>query len=122
MRSALLVLGTLLTLACGDDGTDAGAGADAGKPKDSCPQFGFTETGCSCDNGGVGSRFCGEDELWEPCECPEPLEPGTCRVGQMIQCQPCTGENMGRITECLDGGTFDCSCQTTRRSEDDGGA
>jgi hypothetical protein len=98
--------------ACGSDddgGPDAG---DVDDDREACAQPGFTETGCVCASGAVGKRTCRPDGYWEACGCPPA---GTqCVEGQDVQCFPCPGEAKGRLTKCLQAGTFDCACDTRR--------
>jgi hypothetical protein len=100
----------LLLVACSDDDGGGGDGQDTvmGEP---CPQPGFTETGCTCDNGGMGSRTCSAEGVWSDCACRPPRGEFECDYeGQPIQCDPCPGEDEGRMTTCPASLMFDCSC------------
>jgi hypothetical protein len=103
------VLGVVLaaTSACGGDDDDGAAGSGPGGER--CASPGFTETGCACGNGAVGKRTCGADGIWNECGCPAVTE--QCVEGRDVQCNPCSGETKGRVTKCLQGGTYDCGCQ-----------
>jgi hypothetical protein len=99
--------------ACGgDDGDSPDAGDE--DERERCGSPGFTETGCVCDTGALGKRVCQADGFWQTCRCPPASQ--QCVEGQDVQCFPCAGEDEGRITKCLQGGTFDCACDT--RSDD----
>jgi hypothetical protein len=91
---------------------------------EACTQPGFTETGCSCDNGGMGSRSCTAQGVWTACVCRPPRGEFECdEEGQEILCDPCPGEDEGRIVLCPASLMFDCSCQGQGRpgSMTDGG-
>ncbi|MDH5670920.1 MAG: hypothetical protein OEZ06_02165 [Myxococcales bacterium] len=103
----LLVLPLGLCLAaCGDDGSGGGGGAGGGEPE--C-QSGFTETGCMCTSGGLGSRMC-VDGMWSQCSCPPPLGPGECRPGTLVLCSPCQDGGEQRRMDCPADGIVDCGC------------
>jgi hypothetical protein len=93
------------TSACGADDDDV----DAGPEGERCASPGYTETGCLCGNGAVGRRTCGANSIWKECSCPPVNE--QCAEGRDVQCNPCPGETTGRITKCLQAGTFDCACE-----------
>ncbi|MGD8860225.1 MAG: hypothetical protein PVI30_09435 [Myxococcales bacterium] len=99
----------LALAACGDDG--GGAPNDAMTPAgETCLQAGFTMTGCPCDAGRPGRRTCQDDLVWGPCVCPPPISERACVEGQRVLCDPCPGDAEKWETRCLQGGTFDCSC------------
>jgi len=110
-RIALALSALLWSAACGSKGGGDGDD-DAGSQSEKCRQAGTTETGCTCSaDQQPGSRNCQKDLTWSACRCPEKLGPTDCQFeGQDIQCNPCPGEKVGRMTKCLQGGTFDCSC------------
>lgn len=106
----LAALLSCLWLACGDDsGGGKGNGDDAPKGEP-CLQPGATQTGCSCLNGGVGSRHCTQDKVWTECACARPLEPSECEFdGQKVVCHPSGSCAEEWEVECRSN-TFDCTC------------
>lgn len=107
---AVLLLGLTLGFAgsCGgdDDDSDGGsAGSGSGEP---CASPGYTQTGCTCSDGALGRRICAKNHYWDACKCPPVTQ--QCVEGEKVKCNPCTGETEGRITTCLQGGTYDCGC------------
>ena len=105
---AMTALGCAFVTGCGgddDDGADAGKDDAKGEP---CAQPGYTMTGCQCASGALGRRQCMPNSIWEPCRCPPASQ--QCVEGQDVECFLCPGETKGRITKCLQGGTFDCAC------------
>ena len=122
-RNALLWIVTgalacaLAVVACGaDDDDDDEKTPDAAAGGDACALPGFTETGCQCASGALGRRQCQKNGTWEACRCPPASQ--QCVEGQDVECFMCPGESKPRITKCLQGGTFDCACDT--RSSDSG--
>lgn len=98
--------------ACGDD--DDGSSEEDDEPDgEECLNPGQTMTGCTCaSDRPPGSRQCTRDGIWSACTCPPRREDNECDFeGQTIECWICPGEEEGRITECLEDGTFDCSCR-----------
>jgi hypothetical protein len=111
-----------LAAACSDDDEPSEEGDEP--EGEECFSPGRVMVGCSC--GGdrpPGSRQCMNSGIWGRCSCPPAGEPGDCMFeGQVVQCFPCPGEgDAGRITECLAGGTFDCSCSRDGGVRRDGG-
>jgi hypothetical protein len=110
-------LGIALVLALGGPGgcssskvepIGGGAGTDAGEP---CQQAGQTLTGCSCKPGQPpGLRHCEKNLIWTACMCPPAQPASKCAQGQDVLCNLCPGESVGRMTKCLQDGTFDCAC------------
>ena len=113
---ALLAAGLLsFGGACGDDSS---SGEEDDTPEgEPCSSPGRSETGCMCSSSRPpGYRQCTEEGVWSACSCPPAMADNECRFpGQTIECWACPGESEGRITECLEDRTFDCSCR-------DGGA
>jgi hypothetical protein len=114
----LVMLGAMLGACGGDDDDSADAGEDEDKAQP-CGSPGFTETGCVCTSGALGRRVCQEDHTWESCKCPPATQ--QCVQGQDVECYLCPGESKPRITKCLQGGTFDCSCGMQSGSSGGGG-
>lgn len=109
-RIALALSALCWIAACGSKGDDDDE--DAGPQAEKCPQAGQTMTNCTCSaDQPPGSRNCQKNLTWSPCKCPAALGPTDCQFpGQDVQCNPCPGETVGRMTKCLQGGTFDCTC------------
>ena len=109
-RIALVLSALWWMAACG--GSKGDDDEDAGSQSEKCLQAGSTQTGCMCSSEQrPGSRKCQKNLTWSACKCPEKLEPNGCEFeGQDVLCNPCPGEDKGRMTKCLQGGTFDCSC------------
>jgi hypothetical protein len=110
LRIALILSALCWAAACGgskNDGDD-----DAGPQPDKCLQPGSTMTGCICSSDQApGSRNCLKSFIWSQCKCPDKPPPGDCQFeGQDVVCDLCPGETEHRMTKCLQGGTFDCSC------------
>jgi hypothetical protein len=109
--SILLATGSLCALlfACGaDTGNAADAGTDAGEH---CFSAGGSQTGCTCSSQQpLGHRYCQPNLIWSACSCPPAEAPNHCIEGQDVVCDPCPGQTTGRMTKCLQSGTFDCGC------------
>jgi hypothetical protein len=112
----------VLASACGDDDEDP---EDEDEPDgEECASAGLTDNNCRCSaRQPMGYRQCTEDLIWTACTCREARDAGDrdCDiVGQPIVCWPCPGETEGRMTECLQDRTFDCSCRDAGASRDGG--
>jgi hypothetical protein len=109
-RIALALSALMWSAACG--GSKGDDDEDAGSQAEKCPQAGITQTGCVCSSEQPsGSRNCQKDLTWSACKCPGKTGPTDCQFeGQDVLCNPCPGETKGRMTKCLQGGTFDCTC------------
>ena len=92
-------------LACGDDKKDTEA---KGEP---CQMVGQAQTGCACSSTQPpGVRSCTMELIWGPCSCPPPNVADQCKPGDTVLCSVCPGESVGRPTKCLQGNTYDCTC------------
>jgi len=120
----VLIAASMLGLApaCGDD--DEGGEDDDAPDGEECFSSGQTET-CRCSSRQApGYRQCTDDLIWTACTCQSAGDAGDrdCMfVGQPVRCWPCPGETEGRMTECLQDRTFDCSCRGDAGASRDGG-
>lgn len=103
-----LGLALCAAMACGDDADAPKSDEPMGEP---CPAAGIWETGCKCtDLQPLGSRQCLEDKVWSECRCAAARDESACPAGQNVRCDVCPGEAVGRLVECAQDGTYDCSC------------
>jgi hypothetical protein len=108
---------------CGDD--DGGDEEDDAPSGEECAAEGITDNTCTCSSRQPpGYRQCTDDLIWTACTCRSAGDAGDidCQyVGQPVTCWPCPGEREGRMTECLQDRTFDCSCRGDGGTQRDGG-
>src|SRR3954451_4540662 len=100
------------TLGTGCGGDDDDVKGDASEPQP-CLQSGQIDSPCTCSaDQPPGYRQCKADFTWGMCRCPEGRGMTDCEnVGDPVTCPTnCPGEKAPRMTKCLQGGTFDCSC------------
>jgi hypothetical protein len=112
LRRLAMCATVLAMLACGgDDGGKQGEDEPEGEP---CASPGQSMTGCVCSQEQPpGSRRCTSGGVWSPCTCPPPRPDSACVQGDRIQCvSTCPGESEPRVVMCLQGNTFDCSCDS----------
>ncbi|HEX2676597.1 MAG TPA: hypothetical protein VHM19_08150, partial [Polyangiales bacterium] len=111
MRLALLLLGSTVVVGLAGCKSDHDSAKDAGPAGEKCLAPGLTENDCSCPGGLRGNRTCMQNMVWGLCECPEPLPDGQfCREGQLLTCPICKGATESKITRCMAGGLYDCTC------------